>query len=94
MIDGSLEGLKVSDENIPISEKVLLILHSLCAVKPEIAKTGDELSNYVQVAVDRIGGMLDKHEEEGYVNSYVDHYGAKKYYLTGRGIIKVCSSFT
>ncbi len=84
----------MSEESIPISEKLLLLLHSLCAVKPEIAKTVEELSNYVHAAVDSISSMLDSHESEGYVTSYTNSQGVRMYYLTGRGIIKVCSSFT
>jgi len=38
--------------------------------------------------------ILDRQETYGFVRSYIDPGGVRKYYLTGVGIIKVCSSFT
>jgi hypothetical protein len=37
---------------------------------------------------------LDRYKSEGFAESFVDNEGKKWYYLTGRGIIKVCSLFT
>lgn len=82
------------DDDIPVSDKLLLTMHNLCAVRPEIAKTVEELSETIRMAVDNVTGILSRFEGEGYVKSLTDQNGHKKFYLTGKGILKVCSSFT
>jgi len=84
----------VDEENILISDKLLLALHNLCAVKPEIARTGQELSRIMQIAVENVLGILQTFEKDGYVKSLHDSEGSTKFYLTGMGILRVCSSFT
>ena len=41
-----------------------------------------------------IESILDKHKSEGFAEGFVDNEGKKRYYVTARGIIKVCSLFT
>jgi adenine/guanine phosphoribosyltransferase-like PRPP-binding protein len=39
----------------------------------------------------KIEGILDRYKSEGFAESFYDNEGKKRYYLNGRGIIKVCS---
>ena len=84
----------MSEDNIPSSEKLLLLMHNLCAMRPEAAKTATELANVSRTAVDFVINTLSRHEADGYVRSYWDQGGAKRFYLTEVGIIRVCSFFT
>lgn len=84
----------MNEEDLPPSEKLLLVMHNLCIVKPEIAKTGEEIAKMIRMAVDNVLGILSHHEERGYIKSYTDQMGVRRFYLTGIGILKVCSSFT
>jgi len=85
---------KLSEEHLPLSERLLLILHNLCAINPEKAKKTGELASILQVDAGQIDSILGKQESEGYTKSFTDEGGSKRYYLTGTGIIKVCSLFT
>jgi len=84
----------LTEENIPPAEKILLIMHNLCVIRPEVAKTANEIAQTLQKAADYVLSVLNKHEADGYVKSYADQSGSKRFYLTGQGIIKVCSIFT
>ena len=80
-------------EEIPFSEKILQTMHNLCATAPELARKSEELAQMLQMAVGEIEKTLEKFKLDGFVESHWDAEN-KKYYLTGRGIIKVCSVFT
>lgn len=84
----------MDEESIPIPDKLLLTMHNLCAVRPEIARTGEELSRIIRVAVDKALKILNGFERDGYVKSLIDQSGRRRFYLTGMGILRVCSSFT
>lgn len=79
---------------LPISEKILQTLHNLCATAPNLARKSDELAQILQLDTIEIERVLDGYSCEGYVESFVDGKGKRWYYLTGRGIIKVCALFT
>lgn len=81
-------------EELPISEKILQTLHNLCATAPDLARKSEELAQVMQIDLGEMEGILDKYGMEGYVESFTDNDGKKRYYLTGRGIIKVCALFT
>lgn len=81
-------------EDLPISEKVLQSLHNLCATAPDLARKSEELAQFLQLDKPEVERILDGYGCEGYVESFVDPEGRKWYYLTGRGIIKVCALFT
>lgn len=85
---------KMYEENIPTPDKLLLLMHNLCVVRPEIAKTSEDLSKTLRIAVDHTLKLLHGFERDGYVKSHTDQNGRRKFYLTGLGILKVCSSFT
>jgi len=81
-------------EELPISEKILQTLHNLCATAPDLARKSEELAQVLQLDVAEVERILDGYRCEGYVESFADEHGKKWYYLTGRGIIKVCALFT
>ncbi|MEM3703818.1 MAG: hypothetical protein QXX79_05335 [Candidatus Bathyarchaeia archaeon] len=81
-------------EDLPISEKVLQALHNLCATAPDLARKSEELAQFLQLEKAEIERILDGYGYEGYVESFADVNGRKWYYLTGKGIIKVCALFT
>ncbi len=82
------------EENLSTLEKLLLLMHNLCVVRPELAKTGEELAQTLRIAVDHGLQILHDFERDGYVKSHTGQHGSRQFYLTGRGILKVCSSFT
>lgn len=81
-------------EEIPIPEKMLQTLHNLCATAPDLARRSEELSQVLQIALNDVEKVLDNYKAEGFVDSFVDNEGKKRYYVTGSGIIKVCALFT
>lgn len=81
-------------EELPLSEKLLQTLHNLCATAPDLARRSEELAQVLQLDVNEVENILDNHGVEGYVEGFRDNEGKKRYYLTGRGIIKVCALFT
>ena len=85
--------LKMRDE-LPFPDKVLQTLHNLCATAADLARRGDDVAILMQKDPREIEGILDRYKSEGFAESFVDNEGKKRYYLTGRGIIKVCSLFT
>ena len=84
----------MSEGEFPLPEMVLMTLHNLCATYEELAKKPNELTEYLRVDLSEIERILSIYQSEGYVKSLVDSEGNRRYYLTGAGIIKVCSSFT
>lgn len=81
-------------EELPFPEKVLQTLHNLCATAADLARTGEEVARILQRDQGEIEGILDRHKAEGCAESFIDNEGKKRYYVTPRGIIKVCSLFT
>ncbi|MDH5753760.1 MAG: hypothetical protein OEY95_00915 [Candidatus Bathyarchaeota archaeon] len=81
-------------EELPISEKILQTLHNLCATAPDLARKSEELAQVMQLDITEVERILDNYGLEGYLESFTDNDGKKRYYLTGRGIIKVCALFT
>ena len=84
----------MSDKSLPISERLLMTLHNLCATVPSMAKKSDELAQILQIDRNVVDNLLNKHESEGYATSFTDNEGHRRYYLTGIGVIKVCTIFT
>jgi len=81
-------------EELPLSEKLLQTLHNLCATAPDLARKSEELAQVLQLDTNQVENILDNYGLEGYVESFNDSEGKKRYYLTGSGIIKVCALFT
>jgi hypothetical protein len=79
---------------IPLSEKILQTLHNLCATAPDLARRSEEIAQVMQIDMGELERILDNYRVEGFAESFFDNEGKKRYYLTGRGIIKVCALFT
>ncbi len=82
------------EDKLSISERLLLIMHNLGLVRPELAKPAQELIVNTLSATEKVMDVFEKYEAEGYIASVLDGDGNRRYYLTPRGILKVCSSFT
>lgn len=86
--------IKLNDYNLPLSERLLISLHNLCATSGEMAKKSDELAQFLQASTDEVNQSLDRHVSDGYVVSFCDNEGNRRFYLTRTGIIRVCSLFS
>lgn len=69
-------------------------MHNTSAVRPKNSRSSLDLSKIVQIPDTEILTILEEFEKQGYVKSLLDSQNAKKFYLTGKGILKVCSYFT
>jgi DNA-binding PadR family transcriptional regulator len=81
-------------DELPFPDKVLQTLHNLCATAADLARRSEEVAHIIQRDQAEIESILDRYKSEGFAESFYDNEGKKRYYLTGRGIIKVCSLFT
>ena len=81
-------------EELPFPDRVLQTLHNLCATAADLARRGDEVARLLKMEPQEIENILDRYKNEGFAESFIDNEGKKRYYLNGRGIIKVCSLFT
>jgi predicted transcriptional regulator len=81
-------------DELPFPDKVLQTLHNLCATAADLAKRGDEVARILQRDPCEIEKILDDYKTRGFAESFPDNEGKKRYYLTPKGIIKVCALFT
>jgi hypothetical protein len=81
-------------DELPFPDRVLQILHNLCATCADLARHGDEVAHILQRDSGEIERILDDYKSRGFAESFYDNEGKKRYYLTGKGIISVCSLFT
>jgi hypothetical protein len=81
-------------DELPFPDKVLQTVHNLCATAPDLARRSEDVARLLQKSPEEIEIILDRYKSEGFAESFVDNEGKKRYYLNGRGIIKVCSLFT
>jgi len=81
-------------EELPFSDMVLQTLHNLCAIAVDLARPGNELAIVLQRDLFEIESILDYYKTEGFTEKFIDSEGRKRYYLNGKGIVKVCSLFT
>ena len=68
-------------EELPLSEKILQTLHNLCATAPELSRRGEELSLVLQSDTNEVERTLDNYKQEGFVESFSDNEGKKRYYV-------------
>ena len=94
MLYYSLDVVSIMREELPFPDKVLQTLHNLCATAADLARQSEEVARLLQRDPTEIESILDRYKAEGFAESFNDTEGKKRYYLTGRGIIKVCSLFT
>ncbi len=81
-------------DELPFPDKVLQTLHNLCATAPDLARRSEEVARILQHDQGDIEAILDKYKSEGFCENFFDNEGKKRYYVTAKGIIKVCSLFT
>jgi hypothetical protein len=81
-------------EELPFPENVLQTLHNLCATASDLARRSEEVAKIMQKDPEEIERILDDFKNRGFAESFYDNEGKKRFYLTGKGIIKVCSQFT
>lgn len=86
--------MKLSGYDLPLSERVLVSLHNLCATSGQMAVKSDEVARALQVDVNEVNQNLERYVSEGYVSAFQDNEGNRRFYLTSTGIIRVCSLFS
>ena len=86
--------IDLNEYDLPLSERLLIILHNLCATSGEMARKTGELTEILHTGMDEVNQNLDKHVSSGYVATFTDNEGHRRFYLTNTGIIRVCSLFS
>jgi len=86
--------IKLSEYDLPLSERLLITLHNLCATNGDMARKSDELVQILQTGTDEVNQNLNKLISEGYVADFTDNERNRKFYLTSTGIIRVSSLFS
>jgi len=86
--------MNLNEYEASLSERLLISLHNLCATSGEMARRSEDLAQIVQTDTDTINHIMDKHISDGYVAAYYGNDGNRRFYLTSRGIIRVCSLFS
>ena len=89
-----LRMVKLNGYDLPLSERLLISLHNLCATSSHMAIKSDELARILQTDISEVNQSLDRHVSEGYVAAFHDQEGNRRFYLTNIGIIRVCSIFS
>ncbi len=84
----------LNDYEASLSERLLISLHNLCATSGEMAKKSEDLAQILQADINAVNQNLDRHVSDGYVAAYQDNEGSRRFYLTSKGIIRVCSLFS
>lgn len=82
------------NEELGEAEKILLLMHNLSLVNREIAWTSLEMAKNASISENDLISTLKQLEGRGYIRGFNDADGARKYYLTGMGIIKISTEFT
>jgi len=84
----------LSEYEASLSERLLILMHNLCATSGEMAKKSEDLAQILQTDVNTVNQSLDRHVSDGYVADCRDHEGNRRFYLTSKGIIRVSSLFS
>ena len=82
------------EDRLEQEDKPLLYLHNLGVINAKRAKKIDELAAILSIGVDELKRLLGYNEAQGYIESTLSESGEKAYYLSPKGIIKVCSCFS
>jgi hypothetical protein len=84
----------MSYRDTSLLQRLLVTLHNMGAVSAKAGKTIEELAGMTSIALDDLAAIIPEHIRAGYINYHVDNSGSKRYFLTGRGIIRVASLYT
>lgn len=74
--------------------KILLQLHNLAAVDPGKAVEAEDVAKILVVKPEELTPRLLDLANRGYVASFQDKVGKRKFHLTGLGVIKIESLFS
>jgi CTP-dependent riboflavin kinase len=73
---------------------VLAHLHNMGYLSEDKAVGIKELKEALSIDDDVLRRVLEEHVNNGYVSRVITAFGEELYYLTGKGIIRVCSIYT
>ncbi|GBC70671.1 hypothetical protein HRbin02_00439 [Candidatus Calditenuaceae archaeon HR02] len=76
------------------STLLLTFLHNMGYVDEERAVEVGELSAALDLDTERVEEILRRLESDGYVARTRQRGGMVSFYLTGKGVIRVCSIYT
>lgn len=76
------------------STLLLTFLHNMGYVDEDRAVGVNELSAALAIDPERVEEILRKLESDGYVARTRQRGGMSSFYLTGKGVIRVCSIYT
>jgi DNA-binding IscR family transcriptional regulator len=81
-------------QKLSTSDRLLLVMHNLGIIDERRSQAINELKKITKISSKQLSEILEKHEESGYVKSIKGRQGLLHYFLTGKGIIRVSSTFT
>ena len=84
---------KLTEYETSLAEELLISLSNLCTISGEMARKGEDLTQILLTDINAVNQNLDKRVSDGYVTSYCDHEGNRRFYLTSIMIVRVCSLF-
>ena len=84
----------MNDSDLSPQQKLLLAMHNTGAIMGKSGKTVEELAGLTGISMEDTTRLIADHTAAGYLGEAVEEGGVKKYFLTGRGIIRVSSLFT
>jgi len=84
----------MSMRKLSTSDRILLLMHNLGIIDERRSQAINELKKMAKISRERLAEILEKHENSGYVKSIKGRQGLSHYFLTGKGIIRVSSTFT
>ncbi len=76
------------------STLLLTFLHNMGYVNEDRAVEVGELASALALDTEQVVEILRKLESDGYVASIRQREGVVSFYLTGKGVIRVCSIYT
>jgi hypothetical protein len=74
--------------------RILLQLHNLAAVDPGKAVEAEDVAKLLMIKPEELTYRLFDLVSKGYVASFQDKVGKRKFHLTGLGVIKIESLFS
>ncbi|MCS4538559.1 MAG: hypothetical protein HYY67_06870 [Thaumarchaeota archaeon] len=69
-------------------------MHNLGIIDERRSQAISELKKMARIPSEQLVEILEKQEESGYIKTIKGRQGLLHYFLTGKGIIRVSSTFT
>jgi hypothetical protein len=86
--------IELTQYDLPLSERLLISLHNLCATSTNTTKKSEELAQILNTSIDEVNHNLDQYISGGYVAFFCDNEGNRRFFLTNTGTIRVCAPFS